>query len=114
MDLWESKADARPICAAALVAVLLVPVLSGGWIIVAGALGAVLIGAVLFRPVAGHGGADVSLQDEFIIALPVMGSASFLCRAGGFVAMRFVPGPRGWRPRFALCLSASRASSNRP
>jgi uncharacterized membrane protein len=33
----------------------------------------------------------VSLQDEFIIALLVMGSASFLCRAGGFFAMRFVP-----------------------
>jgi hypothetical protein len=52
MDLWESKAGARPICAAALVAFHLMPVLSGGWIIVAGALAAALIGALLFRPLA--------------------------------------------------------------
>jgi predicted branched-subunit amino acid permease len=52
MDLWESKADSWPICAAALVAFLLMPVLSGGWIIVAGALAAALTGALLFRPVA--------------------------------------------------------------
>jgi uncharacterized membrane protein len=33
----------------------------------------------------------VSLRDDFILALLVMGLASFLCRAGGFFAMRFVP-----------------------
>ena len=33
----------------------------------------------------------MSLGDEFIIALLAMGSASFLCRAGGFFLMRFVP-----------------------
>lgn len=33
----------------------------------------------------------MSLGDEFITALLAMGSASFLCRAGGFFLMRFVP-----------------------
>lgn len=52
MGLWRSKADSWPIGAAALVALLLTPVLSGGWIIVAAALAAALAGALLFRPAA--------------------------------------------------------------
>lgn len=36
-------------------------------------------------------GDPFQLGDGFLMALLVMGAASFLCRAGGFFFMRFVP-----------------------
>jgi 4-azaleucine resistance transporter AzlC len=49
MNSYTSKVDGWPIGAAALVTLLLTPVLSGGWIIIAGALVAALTGALMFK-----------------------------------------------------------------
>lgn len=44
----------------------------------------------------------MTIGDDFILALLVMGAASFLCRAGGFFFMRFVPAT----PRLEAALRA--------
>lgn len=44
----------------------------------------------------------MNIDDDFIFALLVMGAASFLCRAGGFFFMRFVPAT----PRLEAALRA--------